>query len=493
MRWRRKIRLIWALVLVGCTGALLPLDAPIDPDFWVERGAWVVLTNQDLQQLPAATRLAAGKQFAVSVPPVKLESGQLAGTTLNVSVLQGQASISATQDLTLTFPVTAPVTSLAWEVPNQAACALQWQWQGASLEMSFRLARDLSGKVDVTLATAPTLQANQAALNDPSNCLMQTAVGSEGSLEKQLSDIIASTLTASYVNAARSILLTVVPIDYEFSGSAQLSSDASTLDLAARFSKPTDNIASLLRHNGSYAATALDVAMNTQCHPCAEDVPPPKQKVKALPVQPATPPVTSAVLRRAVVFDKALLAHMAWAMTRNGQLCSRVSAGIESLLPTSWAADAAPSLGALVGTGPVGASFWPGQSPTIRLINRDEAAAVEWTIEDSLLEVSAPVAGVELVVLRIEGSFRLTLAPKVSTGAVLHVVDATVDSAVLSSPLVPGADLSAGGGLVAVVQAALRGIFFNGFGLSTGPSNGVVVGSTHLADQLWIWLAGGSS
>lgn len=496
----RALRGLLGLTLAaacGCGVQVAPLDAPVPDSHAVRPAAWVVLTNQDLQQVPFAVRLAAGKSVEVSVPPLKLGEQSLAATTLTASVAEGAASITADQDVALTFPITSPDLSLALVADGRAACPLTWQAKGATLSLALHVGRGTDGAVEIVLAGTPSLNVGTDSLKDVGGCLAE--VSDQAKIAAHVRDAAAAALSTPYVNAARAALKAVIPPTLELA--ASLSVDIEGHPVSAQLetrlrppsSAPVPEGGSLIQHNGSYAAIGLDIALNVGRHPCAMDAPPPALQVQQLPVKAPDPTTGGQVLRRALVLDRASLAHISWATTRSGYLCRGVSRGVEKLLTASWAADAVPALGTLVEPGSVGARFWPGSTPTVRVVDVDAGAGLEWQLPDAVLEVSAPVAGVELVVLRVEGSFRLTLKPTINAGIGLQVVSAAVDSAVLSSPLLPQANMSAGSGLAPAVDAALRGIFAGVLGLGSGAvGDAVVVGSTRVGDHMWLWLEGGA-
>ncbi len=485
-----------ALGVVGCDAKLSPLEAPLPADRTVNAASWIVLTNADLQHLPAAVRLSAGKAAEASLAPVSLGDAKVAATTIALAIGEGAATITKDQDIALVFPVTTPVVPLALVQTGRAACALAWQAKSATLTLTLRFGRSTSGAVDVVLANEPTLAVGDDALVDASGCLSGT--GDALTLSQQIVAAAASALTTDYVKAARATLQTVIPPSLEFAASfaTVLQGAPITGGVQTRYRPVADgpNPSSLLHHNGSFAAIGIDVSFDVSRHPCAMDGQPPQIGVQSLPVKAPEVAASGQVLRRAVVLDRAILGHLAWAAARSGHLCRGLSRGIEKLLPANWANNAVPALGALVEAGAVGATFWPGTTPSVRVIDLDGGGGVEWQLPEAVLEMSAPVAGVELVVLRVEGTFRLVLKPQTASGIGFSVVAATVDAAVLSSPVLPKADVAAGPGLSLAVDAALKGIFAGALGFSGGtPKDGaVVVGTSRVADQLWLWLEGGA-
>jgi hypothetical protein len=250
----------------------------------------------------------------------------------------------------------------------------------------------------------------------------------------------------------------------------------------------------LFKHVGDYGFASLRVAADVSRHSCAPDVAPPQlQGLQLTPIPPAAPEVAF-VLRRSVVLDRTLIAHFGWLATRSGMLCRGVQDGLETRLTANWAAEVMPSLAAWVQGGPVGARFWPGDSPTVKVQGGEFGAGVEWVLPDSLLEVTALVSGLELVVLTIEGTFRVLLKPK-SLGVAqvgFSVLSAKVDSAVVDSPLLLQPTKPSEVGLNAVVAAAMSGIFKQPLVLSkaTASSQADGVGVAQDGDGLWLWLDG---
>lgn len=486
------------LCLSACGSKMEPLPAPLPSDRVVQGAGWIVLTNQDLQHLPVAVRLSAGKTADASVAPLALGEASLAATTIPLTIGKGAAKITKTQDVALVFPVSSPVVPLALVASGRAACAMTWQATSATLKLTLRFGRATNGAVDVVLASTPSLEVAPTALADNNGCLSVT--GQALTLAAHLRDAAANALVSGYVKAARETVQTVIPPNLEMAVrlGANIHGDSVVVDLQSRYravdDQGEDQPGSLLTHNGSFAAIGLDLGLNVSRHRCAVDAPPPNLSVQALPVKAPVTTASGKVLRRALVLDRALLGHIAWAVARSGYLCRGRSRGVEKLLPVNWANNAVPALGALVEAGAVGARFWPGQTPAVRVIDLDGGAGLEWQLPEAVLEMTAPVAGVELVVLRVEGTFRLNLKAQTANGVRLSIVSATVDTAVLSSPVLPQADVSAGPGLSLAVEAALKGIFAGTLGLTPAlPASGaVIVGSSRVADQMWLWLDGGA-
>jgi len=486
---------------VACNEALAPLSAPLPATHQLGQALHLVVTEADLQELAEYVRLSPGnKTVEVPVPPLEVPGtggGALAATQLHAEVQSGSATFEANGEISLLWTVSFGPTPLSLDSAGGAQCSLTWSVDHGDLSTRLRFARDSQGVASVTLAKASDLVLANAKLADTDNCLSNAAPGAGSAISKHLASAAAAAMTSRYEQSAAAAIGALLPVDLEHKGEVelQIEGESVVLGVDARFvSAGGDSGSSLLDHKVGYGHVGLEVGLDVQRHNCAADVPPPQSTDGPIsPIAP-TPAGGTQPLRRALVVERRLLGHFGWAVARSGMLCRRVRAGLEQSLPASWAGDVLSPLSAWVQGGPVGAAFWPGGSPTLKVQELGKDAGIEWRFPDALLELSASMGGLEVVVLRIEGTFRLTTWPLAlgPWGVSFEVRSATVDSAVVSSPLLAVAPKPAEEALEKVVDQALIGIFGGGAGLPLKPTSGgsKVIGTARDGDHLWVWLVG---
>ncbi|GEM_PF-3593562 len=488
-----------AVVAAAC-GKLEPLKAPIAADKAVAGGLHVVVSNADLGQLSDAIRLAAGKTVEAPVAPfvVPATDGRALGAaTVELAIASGKASLGAAGRLRFTYAITASPIDLTVSQTGAGACTIQRNGLTGTLTMSLRVARGPGGNAEVMLGDATECVLSPAPLIDDSGCLAKAPSGSFAAITKHVDAAIRQGLVGRYVSAARSSIAAVIPLGLERKGRWTTSISGRNVELrvassfSAGTSKPGDE-ATVVAHNGQYASASLNVALDADRHPCAVDGPAPG--LKSAPLTLATPPspAGSFLLRRAVVVDRALLAHVAWTAQRTGLFCRHVELPGGAGLTGQWAARVLPALGAWIKDAPQRVRFWPGQLAKVAITERNNEAAIRLDLPSAELEITAPISGIEAVALKVTGSFRLVLQPAndPKTGVGLAIVDASVNSAVVHSPLADQAPVAANDALADVVKKVVARAFFGAFSAWPVPGfdKASVVGSSRVGDRMWIWL-----
>ncbi len=500
----RSIRLmvIVALSLAAattCTEELTPLKAPLPLTRQLGQALHVVVTDADLQELAEYIRQSPGnKAIEVPLPPLKVPGtggAALAATKLHAEIKSGSAVFESSGDIRLQWIVAFSPAVLSLSASSGALCELSWSVDHGDLTTTLRFARDAQGVATVTLAKASSLSFVNAQLGDSSSCLSNYAPGAGSAISKHLAGAASAAITSRYEQSAAAAIAALLPTNLERSGQSPLQIGGETLALAidTKFSNTSEGPGdSLLGHANGYGQVALEVGLDVERHSCAADAPPPQASDG--PISPIAPIPSggSQPLRRALVIERSLLGHFGWAAARSGLLCRHIRSGLEESLPASWAGDVLAPLSAWVQGGPVGAAFWPGGSPVLKVKDLGKDAGVEWLFPDALLELSASMAGLEVVVLRVEGTFRLTTWPLAlgPWGVSFEVRSASVDSAVVTSPLLAVAPEPTEKALAEVVDHALTGIFGPAAGLPVLPNPGGsnVVSTARDGNHLWIWL-----
>ncbi|MEY3014162.1 MAG: hypothetical protein RIT45_2897 [Pseudomonadota bacterium] len=483
-RWPPLAAAVVALTLVSC-GQVEPLATPIPADRVSPAGARVVLSNAHLQGVAAAVRLRFGKTHEVSVAPLEVgEAGSVAATTIGVAVGPGSVGIDADGGLQIAVALTVTPQPLVLQGAG-AACSATWAASGLSLGVDLRFARDPLGTVTVHLAAPPSLQLDAATLEDDGGCFAAAGATATAAILAHVREAVRGGLGPKLTDAARDVVATVLPPGWEFA--LQTTSAGATLHGDARY-QPV-GASGLVAHNGAYLQAALDVGLDAPRHACAVDAAPPSAGPWLLPAQVPLEPAGASVLRRSVVLGGGALARLGWALHRGGWLCRGASTGLEARLGPDWATKIAPSLGALVQPGSVSARFWPGGAPTLRVLDGDGAADLEWVLPDALVEVAAPVDGVELAVLRVAGSLRMRVRLRgVGDAWSLETSAVELESVGVDSPLVPLGTVSPTV-LLPLLRAVLGGIFDGPLALP--PGSPALVGTRRVGDALWMWIDGG--
>ena len=487
---RSGLWLLLACAWAGC-GQWQPLAEPVDPALLVQHGGHVAVSNQGLQQVATAVRVAAGKSFVASVAPLALNgpgAAKLGALDLNVTMGDGAASVGDEAAIVLTYPVVVGSQPLAVQPAAGASCASAWAPSGLLLQLRLALGRDAFDSVDVRLAGPPTLVGDATGV--PVDACLDATAGAI--VDAHLRQAVLTAIASRYIDAGRAALRAVFPPTWEASVQTTVGR-AGVLRLQTRWEQVEPD-GPLLGHNGAYGAAALAVTIDAERDPCAVDAPPPAIGTPAMPVQMPLAPTGMAILPRAWVLDAPLVSRLGWALHRSGALCRSVGRGLESRLPASWAATLLPALGGLIDASPVSAAFWPGSSPTVTLVDAaDGGAALQVRSEKSLLEVLAPVDGVEMVVLRLRGTVRLRLAIRGGMDGIgLVVDDADAEDLVIDSPL---AQVAAPDETTThqLLRGALAGIFETALAFPSDPSAQLTLaGSSRSADALWLWMTGGA-
>lgn len=486
----------------GAPTVPLPLVAPVPATHAVAQGLRVLLVDADLPQLAETVRQQAGKTVDVAAAPWLLPgaSGYLLGA-LGVVVVTapGKAAWVTPGRLKLAFPTEKLTVALAVGPVGGAACALVWTAQAGDVAVQVEVTRTPQGAADTVLATEPAVAWQQAQLLDPDGCLTGTSL--QAAVADHVEDQLRAALVARFSGAARQALRTVFAPSLELQGRLSVPlrwGDVVETRLSLAWQPVTPNAPLLVGHDGVSARGSLALSLDVDRAACAVDVPPPKLVASPLPPLPPAPPPGKAFLRRALVVDRAALAHFAWAAARAGGLCQESQgSSLEAWIESGWATAVLPGLADWVDGAPVAARFWPAASPEVRIVDSAEGPAVEWRIAKATLEIVGQVADTDLVLLSITGGFRAQLRPVLSPGAALglKLVSTQRESTVAASPLY-GDSLPPPlePGIAKLVEAALRGIFEPTKVLPLGlllPEGTVVTGVSHTSEALWLWLEGG--
>lgn len=493
--------LVAALSLAAtCTPNAKPLQAPLDAAHVVAQGLHVAIAEADLIDLAEFVRQSPdNKLIVVPLPPFAVPGaggGTVAATTLQAEVGAGGGGLTPALQVALSWPVTFAPLPLSFVYADGTNCGLLFAGdEPSSLQLALRFGRSPAGHAEVVLAQASELSLQGAAVADGSGCLATAPPGAASAIAQHIETAVRAAVASRYDATATAALRALLDVDMEQGGRvvAELGGREIELRLSARFSPPGGGAPAggLLGGGESYGRARLEVGVDVDRHPCAPDVSPPG--LAALPLSPIAPPAPggASVLRRAVVIDRALIQHFAWAVARSGALCRAVTAGIEAGLPASWAGDVSPPLASWVEGGAVGARFWPGASPGVKVRDLGQGAALEWVLPGALLEVTTRVGGLEVAILSIEGQFRVTTWPTaVGAGGVrFEVREAAVDSAVVSSPLLSAEPKPSEAALATLVTQALIGIFSQPLGFEQTAGLSKVVGTARDGESLWLWLA----
>ncbi len=492
----------------SCGSEWKPLDSPIAADRAVPFAARMVLADGDLAGLAGAVRLSGGKVVDMAAAPLPLPgpSGyHLASIVGNAVIGDGVATWTVEADLAFHFDLQVPSVALAVTAPGGAACAFTWAETTGDFGFALRFGRSSQGVVQVAPATEPTLELDAAALSDPDKCLGAAGPVATSAILDHIASTLETALAARYVGAATAVVRAVFPPGTERAGRTALTSPGAAAQLEARLAIRYHDLVSqggetghLIERGDGYGAAFLEVGFDTDRHACAVDVPPPTLPPQGPPTKPTNGESGGVLMRRALVLAHPLLSHLAWVANRAGTLCRSTHTGFGDGLPASWAGGVLPELGPWVDGAPTGARFWPGASPTIQVVDTAAGGAAQWVLPMALLEVSGHVRGVELIVLRIEGTFRVAVQPSVDSegGIRLEIIDSRIDSAVVTSPLLAhGAGQFSKPNLSKIVAAAMAGIFADAQPLqATGllPADTVALGTLRVGENLWMWLAGGA-
>ncbi len=481
---QRIVAAVIALVLASC-GQVEPLATPIPADRVSPAGARVVLSNAHLQGVAAAVRLRFGKTHEVSVAPLDVgEAGSVAATTLAVAVGPGTVGIDADGGLQIDVALTVAPHPLVLQ-GDGAACSATWAASGLALSVDLHFSRDPLGSVAVHLAAPPSLQVDAETLEDAGGCFAAAGAAATAAILAHLREALRGSLGPKLTDASRDVVATVLPPEWEFALQTVLA--GATLRGDARY-QPVGG-AGLITHNGAFLQAALDVGLDAPRHACAVDAEPPPAGPWLLPAQAPLEPAGASVLRRSVVLGGGVLARLGWALHRGGWLCRGASTGLESRLGPDWATQIAPTLGALVQPGSVSARFWPGGTPSLRVLDGEGGADLEWGLPDALVEIAAPVDGVELSVLRVAGSLRMRMRLRgVGDAWSLETSAVELESVGVDSPLVPLGTVSPTV-LLPLLRAVLGGIFDGPLALP--PGSPALVGTRRVGDALWMWIDGG--
>ncbi len=499
----RLTPLLLALSL-ACTAQPQPLQAPLDPSLALPGGARVALLDADLPALAETLRLAAGKSLEVTVaawPMPTATDGAFAQFALSAPLTAVALAWTDPQHLRLTAQVGKLAGAPSLVLTGEAGCALSWQADAATLALDAEVVRAPDGKLTVQAVPGPPTKWTAATLTDASACLTKLTPGLAATLTDHIQTEITAQLAGRLTTALLPKLATIFAASLEQSGRVTVT-PAGDPPIEARFAVQfTADGGHIASHAGALAQGELAVSLDVDRHPCAVDVPLPV--AVASPLAQRSPPPGQAFLRRALVLDQALVQRLAWMAARSGALCAQSRATLTTPLAPGWAEDLLPQVDEWIEGPPTGARFWPGSSPTTRLIDTPQGAAVEWTMADGQLEIIARVADTEMTVLTVTGGFRATLLPRLQGTRTLAFDLVAVERLAThqSSPLL--GDLAtppSEAALSALCEAALQGIFAGQavlplLALSPGPlpAGTVLTRVDRTGDALWLWLEGGEA
>ena len=490
------------LSAVGCGDkAWLPLSAPLPQDRTVTQALSLVLVDGDLGHLAETIRVKAGKTVEIAAAPWSVPGGSghvLGALAASITTAPGAASWSDASHLRLIYPMAKQTVPLSVGQPGTAACAFSWTAAGGTLTIDLEVRRSAQGLATASLASEPAAVWQQAGLVDAEGCLGQVNPGAAGVVRQHVESAVRTALVARFAGAAMQALGAVFGAGLEREGRVATMTrwgDAIETRLSLRYAAwPDVDPASIAEHEGVRARAALTLALDVDRAACAADAPPPQLPSTPLPPQAPAAPVESAFFRRALVLDRAALAHVAWAIARSGALCQETPASVP--IEAAATAAAVPALGEWIESGPCGARFWPGASEDVVLVDGEDGPAIDWRLSGATLEVVGRVADTETVVVSVTANFRLRLRVVLDSGSALGLVfvSASRDASQISCPLLGDDVLVNDKALDTVVNSALKGIFgmIPVLPLSTAlPAGTVVTGLSRSADALWLWLEGG--
>jgi hypothetical protein len=489
-----------ALCVAACgpAQAPLPLLAPLPASHTLTSGVQLVLVDADLPALAETVSTLGGKTLqVVAAPwPVPGAPGHVLGPlSTPLQVAGAQAEWLQPTTLQLQFTLTQVTLPLSLGVPGQAACAMSWTAQGGLVRVTLRLDRDPQGQVAVIAGQDPEVTWQKHGLISAQTCLQPPLTDAPAQIDAHLLEAVQATLVPQLTQASVHVLQAVFPPALELQGRLSTATrwgDAVEVRVSTQYQPQAGG--TLAEHKAGRGIAALAVGLDVDRAACAVDVPPPDHAAET-PLAPTPPsPSASTFVRRALVLDKAMLAHLGWAMGRGGALCQETEAGLADL-GVGWAAEVLPALADWVQGPPVGARFWPAASPEVQVVDTPAGPALQWQVASATLEIVARVAETDLVVLKITGPFQAIVRPVLQGGGALglDLLSAQVDGAVVTSPLLPdttGADAHLG----PLVDAALHGIFRSAPVLPLGlalPPGTVATGLARSGDALWLWLEGG--
>ena len=486
-------------VLPGCTAQPQPLVAPLAPQLALNDGLRVALLDADLPALAETIRLAAGKTLNVTVPDWPLpnkDDGQFTGIAAAMPLDSLTLTWPDPQHLRLSAQLGKSTSNFSLVPAGQAGCGLVWQAAGGVAVLNAEIVRTPAGSPVAQLAGAPEIQWQAGLVKDPSACLAKLPAVTPAMLADYVQSAIAADVTARLAQTLLPTLGAMLAGPMELSGRVALSNEP---PVEARFALAyRDDAGHIAGHAGALAHADLAVSLDVDRHPCAVDVPLPT--AVASPLAQRMPPPGQAFQRRALVLDQALVQRLAWMAARSGALCARAHGQLQTDLASGWAT-LLPEVDEWIEGPPTSARFWPGSSPTTRLVDTPAGAAVEWTMDDGELEIIAPVADTEMTVLTVTGGFRATLLPRLQGTHMLAFELVAVErlSTHQSSPLL--GDFAAPpseAALSALCEAALKGIFGTQavlplLPLTPGPlpAGTVLTHVDRAGDALWLWLEGG--
>jgi hypothetical protein len=412
----------------------------------------------------------------------------LAAHTVAVAVAEGALSVDQNTTLTLTYPLLIEPQTVVVQSPGSAACALQWAPTAISLTVRLRFGRGALNDVEISLVEPAKIDFGGSALVDPAGCLAAVGGSAGGPITAHLEAAVVTAITTPYVQHARSAVATVLPPLWEHRAQVTVDGGAIRWQFAYR-SPPGLPPDRLISHNGTYLHAHLDAGFDADRHLCAVDALPPIGAISPLVTHPPKEPQGPAVLRRVLVVEPPTIARLVWALHRSGLFCRGRAQGLEARLDGYWAADLSPKLAGLVQPGPISARFWPGGVPTARVVELSGSASIELHFPDALLEIAAPVEGVEVVVIRARGQLRTRVALNGVGGAwSLEVADASFESVAIDSPIASLGGL-AGAEIEKTVFAVVSGIFDGPVVL---PANvPALAHADQVGESLWLWLDGG--
>ncbi len=502
MKAAQRFSILYLFILCcSCALPLTPLSTPVASSHVVVGGAHIVIADNDLPALVQTIRTRAGSQVPLETAPwpiTGLGDAELASFSSTISINSGVATWLPDGRLQLEFAL-APLNQLmAVTTSGQATCSMAWQAAGGTLHVIVQTGRQANGSAGPTLDAEPTLTLVQAAVVDTKGCLQGDAAAT-AAVAAHFAELLGNALGPRYGQAAVAALRATFPASLEVQGQLGVASRWSellTVRISNTYQASAPSSTQLIAHQGTRAVAHLDVGLDLDHSACAVDVPPPQQPANPLPPDVPNLPSEQAFLRRALVVDEAALAHVGWAIARSGMLCQDTHGPLTGL-GANWSEQAFASLTPWLQGPPTGTRFWPQSSPELRMVDTPTGPALEVHLSQALLEIVAPVAGTDFVVLRIRGGFRIAVQAVAMAGSTIgwQYLSTQVESTVVTSPFAIGGTDQTSAGLPAVVDAALAGIIQTAPVLPMAallPPGTVMTGVARSGHGLWLWLDGGA-
>ncbi|MSQ81489.1 MAG: hypothetical protein EXR77_01035 [Myxococcales bacterium] len=479
----------------GC-GNWAPLPSPLAPELRQTRAVRLAVAAADMPQIAETIRVVSGKSIELAAAPTKLVGGdhQLSAFNAALPVATMAAQWTAAGELEVVGHSAPLSIALAIGRSGEPACALAWTVKQATAKLRARTTTTATGKVEVTLAAAPELAVKHGIVPASEPCLAPLSAAGQDQVAQAVQLAIHAAwlprLSAATLQALRTLAPVELAVGIRWSPHVAASG---ALDLEQRyFGELGASPASVV---GKYAVFELALASNAVRDPCAVDVQAAPAPIAAS-LAPAPVPAAKAVLRRALVVHQSAIGLLVAAAARAGAYCRTVAEVQLTGTATNWASAVVPELAGWIDESPPLARLLPHSSPTTELIDSGVGPAIAWQFNDATLEIIGRVSGAQAVVFAVRGRLRGALVPTVNgNGQIsLHLATGSMDSAVVSSPIVGGTVAAKAGPLEVLVRAAIVSIFSPDAVLPTTaalPAGTVVTDIARSADSLWIWLDGG--